>query len=221
MSSIKPVEQPPMILGNQVSREFKHLAEAALEAGPGSAAAETFKTFATPENILALVAEVERERSNRIHHHKRFLALAGDLARAGDKVLSDAPASATGESLQAIQAGVDTRNRVINELRTLLEDMTQQRDQALVDRMTTATSPRALNALCWIRQTTFAEDLKHGLRSITNDPALARDVSDAFRFTAHKDIMRFYEEYAYAPGNTQWQQALAAYISSRVASYDM
>jgi len=202
--------------------EFKHLAEATLDAGPDSAAAEVFKTFATPENILALIAEAERERSNGIQHHKRFLALAGDSARAGDKVLADTAAGPANEGLTAIQAGVDTRNRVISELRTLLEDMTQQRDQALLDRMTIVTaSPRGLNALCWVRQTTFPEDLEQGLRSFTNDPGLAKDISDAFRFTPHKDIVRFYEDYAYAPGNAQWQQALAAYISSRIASYDV
>ncbi len=201
--------------------EFKHLAEAALEAGPGSAAAGVFMTFATPENVLALVAEAERERSNGIQHHKRFLALAGDLARTGDKVLADTAAGPANEGLTAIQASVDTRNRVIGELRTLLEDMTQQRDQALRDRMTIVpASPRELNALCWVRQTTFPEDLEQGLRSFTNDPGLAKDISDAFRFTPHKDIVRFYEDYAYAPGNAEWQQALAAYISSRIASYD-
>ncbi|MFW5300932.1 hypothetical protein ACOAMY_16565 [Pseudomonas aeruginosa] len=76
------------------------------------------------------------------------------------------------------------------------------------------------NALSWVRQTTFPEDLERDLVALGTAPALAQEIAVTYRHSMSRDIVRFYEEYAYSVSSAEWQQPLAAYISSRLADYD-
>lgn len=80
--------------------------------------------------------------------------------------------------------------------------------------------PHFFNALSWVRQTTFPEDLERDLVALGTAPALAQEIAVTYRHSMSRDIVRFYEEYAYSVSSAEWQQPLAAYISSRLADYD-
>ncbi|MCY1292423.1 hypothetical protein D9M69_376080 [compost metagenome] len=41
----------------------------------------------------------------------------------------------------------------------------------------------------------------------------------SYHFTRNRDIVRFYEEYAYCNADSGWQEPLAAFISARQAQY--
>ena len=80
--------------------------------------------------------------------------------------------------------------------------------------------PHFFNALSWVRQTTFPGDLETGLVDLGTAPDVARDISRTYGHTQHRDIVRFYEEYAYSVSCKEWQEALSGFISARLAEYD-
>ncbi len=78
---------------------------------------------------------------------------------------------------------------------------------------------KEFNALCWVNQTTFPEDLEKGLISLGSPPDLAQEISFAYKSSTDRNIMRFYEEHAYATGNAEWQKHLSRFITNRMAQY--
>ncbi|ENA1258459.1 hypothetical protein P4126_33410 [Pseudomonas aeruginosa] len=80
--------------------------------------------------------------------------------------------------------------------------------------------PHFFNALSWVRQTTFPADLECSLVALGTAPALAQEIAVTYSHSMYRDIVRFYEEYAYSVSSEEWQQPLAAYISARLADYD-
>lgn len=98
--------------------------------------------------------------------------------------------------------------------------MTPQETPARQPQHTLRVGPHFFNALSWVRQTTFPADLESGLVELGTPPELARDISSTYGHTQHRDIVRFYEEYAYSVSSKDWQEALSHFISSRLAEYD-
>lgn len=80
-------------------------------------------------------------------------------------------------------------------------------------------STNSFNALCWVNQTTFPADLEADLVSLGAPLEMARDVSSAYQLTSNRNIMQFYEEYAYATNNADWQKYLSAFLTHRMAQY--
>lgn len=76
-----------------------------------------------------------------------------------------------------------------------------------------------LDALSWVRQTVFPEDLKSGLLACGASPELAEEIAFAFKMTRDRDILKFYESYGYAQGNAEWKALLASVIQSRVSEF--
>lgn len=75
------------------------------------------------------------------------------------------------------------------------------------------------NALCWVSQTTFPDDLEQGLISVGAPAEVAQDIRFAYQTAADRRIMSFYESHAYAAGNTEWEKYLSAYLVKRMAEY--
>lgn len=98
--------------------------------------------------------------------------------------------------------------------------MTSQATQVRQPQQTLRIGPHFFNALSWVRQTTFPADLESGLVELGTSPEVARDISCTYGHTQHRDIVRFYEEYAYSVSSKDWQEALSHFISSRLAEYD-
>lgn len=98
--------------------------------------------------------------------------------------------------------------------------MTPQETPARQPQHTLRIGPHFFNALSWVRQTTFPADLESGLVELGTSPEVARDISSTYGHTQHRDIVRFYEEYAYSFSSKDWQEALSHFISSRLAEYD-
>lgn len=82
-----------------------------------------------------------------------------------------------------------------------------------------ATDVSLLDALYWVRQTVFPADLEAGLLANGATPELAEEIAFAFKLTRDRDILKFYESYAYAPGNAEWKALLARVIQSRVSEF--
>lgn len=76
-----------------------------------------------------------------------------------------------------------------------------------------------LNALCWVNQTTFPADLEEDLVKLGAPAELAQDISLAYKLSCHRNLVAFYEAYAYAPDAQEWQKYLSAFISHRLAHY--
>lgn len=98
--------------------------------------------------------------------------------------------------------------------------MTSQATQVRQPQHTLRIGPHFFNALSWVRQTTFPADLETGLVELGTAPDVARDISCTYGHTQHRDIVRFYEEYAYSVSSREWQEALSGFISARLAEYD-
>ncbi|ASJ88776.1 hypothetical protein ACEP6V_21085 [Pseudomonas aeruginosa] len=75
------------------------------------------------------------------------------------------------------------------------------------------------NALCWVRQTTFPDDLEEGLISVGAPAEVAQEIRFAYQLTSARHIMIFYEDYAYAPNNEDWRKYLSAFLVKRMAEY--
>ncbi len=75
------------------------------------------------------------------------------------------------------------------------------------------------NALCWVNQTTFPVDLENGLVSVGASEELAREISSAYQLTSDRNLMRFYEEHAYATSDADWQKYLSKFFISRMAQW--
>lgn len=80
-------------------------------------------------------------------------------------------------------------------------------------------SPSFLNALCWVNQTTFPADLEEDLVKLGAPADLAQDISLAYKLSCHRNLIAFYEAYAYAPDALEWQKYLTAYINHRITQY--
>jgi len=80
-------------------------------------------------------------------------------------------------------------------------------------------SSKLFNALCWVSQTTFPEDLEKGLISVGASAEVASDIRFAFQASSSRQIMSFYEEYAYAGNNPEWEKYLSAFLHKRIAEY--
>ncbi|MFJ2456347.1 hypothetical protein ACIOWK_32385 [Pseudomonas protegens] len=80
--------------------------------------------------------------------------------------------------------------------------------------------PHFFIALSWVRLTTFPEELERYLLALGTSPALAQEIAVTYRHSMSRDIVRFYEDYAYSVSSAEWQQPLAAYLSARLADYD-
>jgi hypothetical protein len=98
--------------------------------------------------------------------------------------------------------------------------MNPKAKQALLPHHTLRIGPHFFNALSWVRQTTFPADLETGLVALGTSPEVAREIGTAYGHTQQRDIVRFYEEYAYSVSSKDWQEALAGFISARLAQYD-
>lgn len=83
------------------------------------------------------------------------------------------------------------------------------------------TSSNPFNALCWVNQTTFPVDLEKGLVALGAPAEIARDISAAYQLTSDRNLMRFYEEYAYATNDADWQKYLCAFLTQRMAQYQL
>lgn len=83
------------------------------------------------------------------------------------------------------------------------------------------TSSNPFNALCWVNQTTFPADLEEGLVALGAPADVARDISSAYQLTSDRNLMRFYEEYAYATDDADWQKYLCAFLTQRMAQYQL
>lgn len=83
------------------------------------------------------------------------------------------------------------------------------------------TSSNPFNALCWVNQTTFPADLEEGLVALGAPADVARDISSAYQLTSDRNFMRFYEEYAYATNDADWQKYLCAFLKQRMAQYQL
>ncbi|MDS9915014.1 hypothetical protein RMI87_16030 [Pseudomonas aeruginosa] len=83
------------------------------------------------------------------------------------------------------------------------------------------TSSNPFNALCWVNQTTFPVDLEKGLVALGAPAEIARDISAAYQITSDRNLMRFYEEYAYATNDADWQKYLCAFLTQRMAQYQL
>ncbi|MEA8592243.1 hypothetical protein PZT57_26715 [Pseudomonas aeruginosa] len=83
------------------------------------------------------------------------------------------------------------------------------------------TNSNPFNALCWVNQTTFPADLEEGLVALGAPADVARDISSAYQLTSDRNLMRFYEEYAYATNDADWQKYLCAFLTQRMAQYQL
>jgi hypothetical protein len=83
------------------------------------------------------------------------------------------------------------------------------------------TSSNPFNALCWVNQTTFPVDLEKGLVALGAPAEIARDISAAYQLTSDRNLMRFYEEYAYATNDADWQKYLCAFLTQHMAQYQL
>jgi len=79
--------------------------------------------------------------------------------------------------------------------------------------------PHLLNALCWVVQTTFPLDLFNGLHMMGCPDGLAREIHIAYSMMSNRNILEFYEDYAYANDNLEWQKWLAMYLEYRCSEY--
>lgn len=77
------------------------------------------------------------------------------------------------------------------------------------------------NALCWVNQTTFPADLEVGLVALGAPAEVALDISSAYQQASDRNLMRFYEEYAYASNDADWQKYLCAFLTERMAQYEL
>ncbi len=80
-------------------------------------------------------------------------------------------------------------------------------------------SSKLFNALCWVSQTTFPEDLEKGLLLIGAPAEVASDIRFAFQTYSSRKVMSFYEEYVYAGNNPEWEKYLSAFLHKRIAEY--
>lgn len=79
--------------------------------------------------------------------------------------------------------------------------------------------PNPFNALCWVSQTTFPADLEKGLIAVGAPAEVAQEIRFAYQLTSPRNIMSFYEDYAYAADNTDWEKYLSAFLLMRMAEY--